>query len=86
MLNDESLRQARVNGLISDFRAAKEDLPSAQCAADRFRLRYSVSDIVSFGEPWAQKGKIASAGALCRSFLAADVTRTQDHQLISPPG
>jgi hypothetical protein len=70
MLNDESRRQAGVGRLISDLRAAKVELLSAQCAADRLRLQYSVADIVSFGEPHTLKGAIASASALCRFFAS----------------
>jgi len=72
MLNDESVRQTGIARLISDLRAAKVELLSAQCAADRLRMQYSVEDIVSFGEPQALKGAIASAGALCRFFAAID--------------
>jgi hypothetical protein len=68
MLNDGANKQAGIARLISDLRAAKVELLSAQCAADRLRLQYSVEDIVSFGERQALKGAIASAGALCRFF------------------
>jgi hypothetical protein len=70
MLNDESLRQAGIARLISDVRAAKVELLSAQCAADRLRMQYSVADIVSFGERESLKGAIASADALCRFFAS----------------
>ena len=69
MLNNEpSGKQAGIARLISDLRAAKIELLSAQCATDRLRLQYSVADIVSFGERQALKGAIASAVALCRFF------------------
>jgi len=68
MSNDEATKQAGIARLISDLRAAKVELLSAQCAADRLRLQYSVADIVSFGERQTLKGAIASAGALCRFF------------------
>ncbi len=68
MFNDESSRQTEIARLMSDLRAAKVELLSAQCAADRLRLQYSVADIVSFGERQILKGAIASAGALCRFF------------------
>jgi hypothetical protein len=71
MLNDESGRQAGIARLISDLRTAKVELLSAQCAADRLRQQYSVADIVSFGEPQALKGAIASA-ALSRFFATID--------------
>jgi hypothetical protein len=72
MLNEESSKQAGVSRLIVDLRAAKVELLSAQCAADRLRLQYSVADIVSFGERNALKGAIASAGALCRFFASIE--------------
>ena len=72
MLNDEMRRQAGISRLASDLRSAKIELLSAQCAADRLRLQYSVSDIVSFGERQALKGAIASAGALCRFFSSIE--------------
>jgi hypothetical protein len=72
MVNDEVSKQAGVGRLISDLRAAKVELLSAQCAADRLRLQYSVADIVSFGEPQTLKGAIASADALCRFFAAIE--------------
>jgi hypothetical protein len=72
MLNDASSRQAGIARLISDLRAAKVELLSAECAADRLRLQYSVEDIVSFGERQALKGAIASAGALCRFFASIE--------------
>jgi hypothetical protein len=68
MSNDETTKQAGIARLISDLRAAKVELLSAQCAADRLRLQYSISDIVSFGERQTLKGAIASADALCRFF------------------
>ena len=72
MLNDEWKKQAGIARLISDLRSAKVELLSAQCAADRLRLQYSVADIVSHGERQALKGAIASAGALCRFFASIE--------------
>ena len=72
MLNDESGKRAGIARLISDLRAAKVELLSAQSATDRLRLQYSVADSVSFGERRALKGAIASAGALCRFFTSID--------------
>lgn len=72
MFNGESSRQTEIARLLSDLRAAKVELLSAQCAADRLRLQYSVADIVSFGEPHTLKGAIASAGALCRFFSSIE--------------
>ena len=68
MLKDEAGKPAGAGRLISDLRAAKIELLSAECAADRLRLQYSVADIVSFGEPHTLQGAIASANALCRFF------------------
>jgi hypothetical protein len=70
MLNDDSLRQAGIARLNSEVRAAKVELLSAQCAADRLRMQYSVADIVSFAERQSLKGAIASADALCRFFAS----------------
>jgi hypothetical protein len=81
MLNDESLRQAGIARLISDVRAAKVELLSAQCAADRLRMQYSVADIVSFGERQSLKGAIASADALSRFFASiAEQIKKADRQ------
>jgi putative heme degradation protein len=72
MLNGESSNQPGIARLIADLRTAKVELLSAQCAADRLRLQYSVADIVSFGDPQALKVAIASVGALCRFFSAVE--------------
>jgi hypothetical protein len=81
MLNDESGKQAGIARLISDLRAAKVELLSAQCATDRLRLQYSVADIVSFGERQALKGAIASADALCRFYASlSDQMRQAEQQ------
>jgi hypothetical protein len=72
MLNDESNKQAGIARLTSDLRSAKVELLSAQCAADRLRLQYTIADIVSYGERQALKGAIASAGALCRFFASIE--------------
>jgi hypothetical protein len=72
MLNDEPSKQAGIARLTSDLRSAKVELLSAQCAADRLRLQYSIADIVSYGERQALKGAIASAGALCRFFASIE--------------
>lgn len=68
MFNDEVKRQADIARLIADLRAAKVELLSAQCAADRLRLQYSLQDIVSFGERQTLDRAIASAGAVGRFF------------------
>jgi hypothetical protein len=72
MLNDEARRQSEIARLGSDLRTAKIELLSAQCAADRLRLQYSVQDIVSFGEPQVLKGAIASAAAVFRFFASLE--------------
>ena len=68
MSNDESSKAAGIARLVSDLRAAKVELLSAQCATDRLRLQYSIADIVSFGERQALEAALASAAALCRFF------------------
>jgi len=54
--------------LSADLAAARVELLSAQCAADRVRLQYSVEDIVAFADRQALEHAIASAEALCRFF------------------
>ena len=68
MSNEESNHQTGIARLLADLRNAKVELLSAQCAADRLRMQYSVADIVSHGESQTLKGAIASASALCRFF------------------
>jgi hypothetical protein len=80
MSNDESRKQMGIARLTSDLRAAKIELLSAECAADRLRLQYSVEDIVSFGERQALRGAIASAGALCRFFSSIEDQLKQAEQ------
>ncbi len=72
MLNGESSKLTGVARLLADLRTAKVELLSAQCAADRLRLQYSVDEIVSHGESQMLKGAIASASALCRFFSAIE--------------
>ena len=78
----ESRKQAGIDRLASDLRAAKIELLSAQCAADRLRLQYSIADIVSFGEPQALKCAIASADAVSRFFssIAHQLRETQQSE------
>jgi hypothetical protein len=80
MSNDESRKQTGIARLASDLRAAKIELLSAECAADRLRMQYSVEDIVSFGERQALRGAIASAGALCRFFSSIEDQLKQAEQ------
>ena len=72
MLTDDFKKQAGIARLASDLRAVKIELLSAQCATDRLRLQYSITDIVSFGERQTLKGAIASVGALCRFFSSIE--------------
>jgi hypothetical protein len=72
MVEEDFRKQAGIARLAADLRAAKVELLSAQCAADRLRLQYSVEDIVSFGERQSLEGAIASAGALCRFFSSIE--------------
>jgi hypothetical protein len=78
MLNDASSKPAGVGRMIFDLRAAKVELLSAQCAADRLRLQYPVADIVSFGELQTLQGAIASASALCRFSASIQDQMKQD--------
>lgn len=82
MLNDEARRQAGIARLASDLRTANIELLSAQCAADRLRLQYSVADIVSFGEPRVLKCAIASAEAVSRFFssIAEQIRRVEQSE------
>lgn len=54
--------------LKADLVAARVELLSAHCATDRIRLRYSLQDVVHFGERSELKKAMASAGAVCRFF------------------
>jgi hypothetical protein len=57
-----------VNRLTAALTAAKVELLSAQCAADRIRLQFSPQDIVTFGEAQTLKRVVASADALYSFF------------------
>jgi hypothetical protein len=61
-------RQIDTARLRADLAAAKVELLSAQCAADRIRLQYPVEDIAAFGDPQTLKRLIGSATALYRFF------------------
>jgi hypothetical protein len=61
-------KQVDVSRLMADLTAAKVELLSAQCAADRIRLQYSPQQIAAFGERQTVKRAIASAEALYRFF------------------
>jgi hypothetical protein len=61
-------KQIDIVRLRGDLAAAKVELLSAQCAADRIRLQYSVEEIAACGEPQTLKRLIGSADALYRFF------------------
>ena len=61
-------KQVDVIRLKAELAAAGVELLSAQCAADRVRLQYSVHDIAAFGEARMLKRAIASAEALHQFF------------------
>ncbi len=73
-------RQIDMNRLRADLAAASVEMLSAQCAADRVRLQYSVQDIVAFGDPQALKRAIAAAESLHSFFsqIAAEVRRQRE--------
>jgi hypothetical protein len=50
MFADEVKKPTELAKLVADVRSAKVELLSAQCAVDRLRLQYSISDIVSYAE------------------------------------
>ena len=68
MVSDDIKKRSDMARLVSDLRTAKVELLSAQCAADRLRLHYSLQDIVAFGERQTLERAIASARALNRFF------------------
>jgi hypothetical protein len=61
-------KHIEVERLKNDLARAEVELLSAQCAAERVRLRYSPEDIVTFGERQALKRALASVQALPRFF------------------
>jgi hypothetical protein len=73
-------KRVDVTRLSADLTAAKVELLSAQCAADRIRLQYSVQDIATFGEPLTLKRVIASAAALYQftSQIEAQIKQKED--------
>lgn len=68
MSSDGIEKQALIARLVADLRTAKVELLSAQCAADRLRLRYSPQDLISLGERQTLERAIASVHALSRYF------------------
>jgi hypothetical protein len=73
-----SKKQLDLVRLKADLSAASVELLSAQCAADRMRLQYSVEDIVEFGDRAALKRAVASADALYRFFFQIDTVIKQE--------
>jgi hypothetical protein len=73
-------KQVDAARLTADLAAARVELLSAQCAADRVRLQYSVPDIVTFADRHALEQAIASADALHRFFsqLGAQIKNEED--------
>ncbi len=73
-------KQIDLSRLMAELAAARVELLSAQCAADRIRLQYSVQDIVSFADRQTLEQAIVSAEALCRFFshLGAQIKREED--------
>jgi len=80
MFSDAVERQAHLSRLIADLRTAKVELLSAQCAADRLRLRYSPKEIVSFGERQTLERALASVHALSRYFAQIEAQLRQDEE------
>jgi hypothetical protein len=72
-------KQIDLTRLRADLTAAKVELLSAQCAADRIRLQYSPEDIAAHGEPQTLKRLIGSAAALHRFFSQIEtLIKTED--------
>jgi len=72
--------QRDIARLRADLAAARVELLSAHCATDRIRLRYSVQDIVHFGERSDLKKAITSVAALSHFFseIEAHIRRKED--------
>jgi hypothetical protein len=75
-----SRKQIDAAGLKADLSAARRELLSAHCAADRVHLPYSPQDMVAFGERHSLRRAIASAQAVCRLFsqIEAHFNRQED--------
>jgi hypothetical protein len=73
-------KQIDMNRLRADLAAASVEMLSAQCAADRVRLQYSLQDIAIFGDPQALKRAIASAESMHNFFsqVAAELRRQRE--------
>jgi len=73
-------KQIDMNRLRADLAAASVEMLSAQCAADRVRLQYSLQDIAIFGDPQALQRAIASAESMHNFFsqVAAEMRRQRE--------
>jgi hypothetical protein len=73
-------RQIDMNRMRADLAAASVEMLSAQCAADRVRLQYSLQDIAIFGDPQALKRAITSAESMQKFFsqVAAELRRLRE--------
>jgi len=73
-------KQIDMNRLRADLAAASVEILSAQCAADRVRLQYSLQDIAIFGDPQALKRAIASAESMHNFFsqVAVEMRRQRE--------
>ena len=73
-------KQIDMNRLRADLAAASVEMLSAQCAADRVRLQYSLQDIAVFGDPQALKRAIASAESMHNFFsqVAGEMRRLRE--------
>jgi hypothetical protein len=73
-------KQIDVARLMADLSAAKVELLSAQCAADRIRLQYSLQDLTAFGDRQTLKRAVASAKALHDFFsqIGAQINDEED--------
>ncbi|MGD0508544.1 MAG: hypothetical protein ABSA27_12150 [Terriglobales bacterium] len=68
----------------AELRHAQVELLSAECAADRLRLRFSPDDVARFGERDVLRKAVASATALKEYF--SNVARPiSDPDSIAPP-
>lgn len=68
-----SKKHVDIARLQADLAAAGVEILSAQCAADRVRLQYSLEDIIAFVERGTLKKAITSAHALYRFFSLLDI-------------
>jgi hypothetical protein len=76
-------KQVDVSRLKADLAAANVELLSAHCATDRVRLKYSVQDMVTFGDRHSLLQAIASAEAIHRflSQIQVHINRQEEDNL-----